>query len=47
MCKFCIFFAEIVKIEECPNDVLIEGTTTEILFGNLRLFKNNICNIVK
>ncbi|KMQ96716.1 protein suppressor of hairy wing-like protein, partial [Lasius niger] len=23
---------EIVKIEECPDDILIEGTTTEILF---------------
>lgn len=23
---------EIVKIEQCPDDILIDGTTTEILF---------------
>jgi len=27
-------FAEILKIEECTEDVLIEDEATEILFGN-------------
>jgi len=28
------FFTEILKIEECTDDILIEEGTTEILFGN-------------